>query len=76
MLIDTDKLKEALYHVYAIEAEQIDNNTRSDSLAIKRLTISETKQIKDTEIIDSFIYLAQHISEQVKNNPDFKNIIL
>lgn len=75
MKIDTDKLREALDLIYAIEAERIDSHTKNDNLAIKRLTASETRQIKDIEIIDSFIYLAQNISKQVKDNQNFKDII-
>lgn len=75
MKIDIEKLKEALQDLYAEEAERIDNTTKNDNLAIKRLTASETRQIKDMEVIDTFIYLAQNISERVKDKPEYKDII-
>jgi len=74
MKIDTDKLREALRHVNVQVADRIDKIKDHDR-AIKLFTNAETKEIKDNQLIDDLINLAQYISEQVKDEKVYNGII-
>jgi hypothetical protein len=58
MIIDTEKLKEAVDNHFAKIAQEIDENTRNDRIAMKRLTEVETRQMKYNDAIDHVCSLA------------------
>jgi hypothetical protein len=71
MKIDLDALKNALDHLYACEAEEIDNSCRNDSLAICKLTSCETRQLRDNETIANFERIVDRVCAvmNVATNP-------
>jgi len=68
MIIDTNKLTKAIDEYYDNLSEQIDNNTKDDMLAIKRLTHIETEYFKQIEKIEAIEILYNNFLKESENN--------
>ena len=58
MVIDIEELKNCVTDKYAKQCE-IAEKIKNDRTAIKTLTLIETKEIRDIDIIDAFVRLAK-----------------
>ena len=63
MIIDTKKLQDKIEAYYAKLGDDVDNNVKDDRQAHRMLTRLENAQIKDEEIIEAIIELANRFAE-------------
>ena len=60
MIIDTEKLKKAIRHQYALAGDAIEKNVKNNNRAIEMLNTLEKREIEEISCVEKIEKLSKH----------------